>query len=338
MRNDAPLRFAFRVLWLAILVAAVVRDTSQGFSVVAPLVAVATAGWLTWAAGRRPSRAVVAIVATAVAGAVLAQGTPVALAFLAIAGIAAGSTFDLRRAGTVALAGPAALVVASDAHGWSTGLVAGGTAAALAGLVGGLARRQAREREAAAARTHLARELHDVLAHTLAALSVQLEAAGALLDSGDTEKLRTVLARSRGLVASSIDETAQALRALREEPVAIAERLAELAREDDVPLHVEGTPRPLPPTAGLALYRAAQEALTNAHKHAPGAPASISLTFAPRETVLRIVNAAPDAPPAGAPGTGLGLQGMRERLELAGGHVVAGATGRGFAVEARVPA
>jgi signal transduction histidine kinase len=167
---------------------------------------------------------------------------------------------------------------------------------------------------------------------------VQLEAADAVLEQGDIEKLRELLARSRHLVASSIDETAQALRALRDEPVAIAERLAELARSDDVTLRVEGTPRQLPADSGLALYRAAQEALTNARKHAPGARTEMSLAFTRAETVLRVANAAPSAPAPHAPGTGLGLQGMRERLELAGGRLDAGAVDGGFAVEAAVPA
>jgi signal transduction histidine kinase len=336
VRNDAPLRFAFRLAWLAILVVAVAANSTNAVAA-APLLAVAALGWIAWAVGTRTPRALAAIVATALAGAVLATQTPIALAFVAIAGIAAGSTLDLRRAAAIAAAGPAALFVASAVHGWSTSLVVGGTAGALAGLVGGVARRQAREREATAARTHLARELHDVLAHTLAALSVQLEAADALLENHDLEKLRATLGRSRSLVASSIDETAQALRALRDEPVPIAERLAELALEDDVPLRVEGAPRPLPPDAGLALYRAAQEALTNARKHAPGASREMSLAFERGRTVLRVSNGAPPDPLRDVPGSGLGLQGMRERLELAGGRLDTASGEGGFIVEATVP-
>jgi signal transduction histidine kinase len=119
--------------------------------------------------------------------------------------------------------------------------------------------------------------------------------------------------------------------------VPIADRIAELAREGDVPLRIEGTPRALRPDAGLALYRAAQEALTNARKHAPGARTEISLAFERGETVLRVANGAPPSPAEGAPGAGLGLQGMRERLELAGGSLRAGAVEDGFAVEAAVP-
>ena len=278
-----------------------------------------------------------AVVVMGAAGGALALWTTVALGFVAVAGIAAGSTFELRRAAPLALVGPVVLVAAFAAGGWSTGVVAGGAAGALAGLVGGVARRQARERDAQQARTHLARELHDVLAHTLAALAIQLEAAEAVLDSGDDARLRDLLRRSRQLVTNGIEETAQAVRALRDEPVAIVDRLEELLA-GEVPLHVDGTPRSLPADAGLALYRAAQEGLTNARKHAPGAPAEVSLAFGRGSTTVRVRNGASPAPPANAPGAGLGLQGLRERLELAGGHLDAGASGEGFVVEATVPA
>jgi signal transduction histidine kinase len=255
-----------------------------------------------------------------------------------MAGIAAGSTFELRRAAIAAMVGPAVLVVVFAAAGWSTGIVVGGAAGALAGLVGGVARRQARQSDEQRARTHLARELHDVLAHTLAALAVQLEAAEAVLDAGDERKLRELVSRSRRLVAEGIDETAEAVRALRDEPVEIAHRLAELVDGDAATLRIEGTPRPLPARAGLALYRAAQEALTNVRKHAPGAPTEVSLAFGDGFTVLRVVNGASPAPATDAPGSRLGLQGMRERLELAGGSLDADASGPGFVVQATVPA
>jgi signal transduction histidine kinase len=334
--TDAPLRFAFRLAWL-LLLAGVVAANATDRTVAVPLLAVAAAGWVAWATDGRGRRSVLAIAATAVAGAVIATQTPVALAFLAVAGIAAGSSLELRRAALLALVGPAALVAASAAHGWSSSLVAGGAAGTLAGLLGGVARRQAHERQATSARAHLARELHDVLAHTLAAVSIQLEAADALAESGDLARLRDVIAKTRGLVASGIDETSQALHALRDEPVPIAERLAELVHDGQVPLRIEGTPRPLRPDAGVALYRAAQEALTNAHKHAPGAAMQVLLAFERHQTVLRVSNEAPPAPAPAAPGSGLGLQGMRERLELAGGRLETRAVGGGFTVEAAVP-
>ena len=336
MRKDAPLRFAFRVGWLVVLMVAVAANASDRF-VAVPLLVAAAAAWVTWARARGPEQVVLAIMLMGATGAVLTLWSTVALGFVAMAGIAAGSTFDLRRAAPLALVGPIVLVSEFAGVGWSTGIVAGGTAGALAGLVGGLSRRQAREAEAQEARTHLARELHDVLAHTLAALAVQLEAAEAVLDAGDQARLRELLQRSRQLVTSGIDETAQAVRALRDEPVAIAERLEELVA-GEVPLSIDGTPRLLPAGAGLALYRAAQEALTNARKHAPGATTEMSLAFGRGSTTLRVRNGEPPQPAAKAPGSGLGLQGLRERLELAGGRLEAGASRDGFVVEATVPA
>jgi signal transduction histidine kinase len=334
--REAPLRFAIRLAWLVVLVGAVLANAENRAAAI-PLVASAAAAWLRWTTARESRYSPAAILVMASAGALLSLWTPVALGFVAMAGIAAGSTFELGRAALVALAGPAVLVVAFAAAGWSTGVVAGGAAGALAGLVGGVARRQAHEAAEQRARTHLAREVHDVLAHTLAALAIQLEAAEAVLDAGDEARLREVLQRSRRLVADGIEETAEAVRALRDEPVEIAERLRDLVTDGST-LRIEGTPRPLPARAGLALYRAAQEALTNAHKHAPGAPTEVVLSFSRTETVLRVENGVSTQPPERAPGSRLGLQGMRERLELAGGTLSADASRHGFVVRATVPA
>lgn len=336
MRNDARLRFAFRLGWLVVLVIAVGASTSDRV-VAFPLLATAAAAWITWARSYQAVHIALAIGVMGAAGGVLALLTTTAIGFLAIAGVAAGATFDVRRAAPLALVGPLVLVAAFAAGGWSNGVVAGGAAAGLAGLVGGIVRRQARETERHEARTHLAREVHDVLAHTLAALAVQLEAAEAVLDAGDDERVRDLLQRSRQLVANGIDETAQAVRALRDEPVAIAERIKELVTGDTA-LRIEGTPRALPAAAGHALYRAAQEALTNARKHAPGAPTEVSLEFDRGSTTVRVRNGECPAPPASARGSGVGLQGLRERLDLAGGKLEAGASGDGFVVEATVPA
>jgi signal transduction histidine kinase len=179
--------------------------------------------------------------------------------------------------------------------------------------------------------------VHDVLAHTLSAVAVQLEAADAVLESsGDLAKARELLHRSRRLVTDGIDETRAAVRALRDEPVELVGRLTELAQSAPAELQVSGEPRPLPPKAGLALYRAAQEALTNARKHAPGSATRVALEFGTTDTVLRVDNDAAAAPQERT--GGFGLQGMRERVELAGGTLAVGAVDGGWRVEARVPA
>jgi signal transduction histidine kinase len=92
----------------------------------------------------------------------------------------------------------------------------------------------------------------------------------------------------------------------------------------------------------LALYRAAQEAVTNARKHAPGAPVTIRLDFDPQSTTLRVTNGlrheSDTASELKMTGGGFGLQGMRERIELLGGRVVAEAGALGWTVTVEVPA
>jgi signal transduction histidine kinase len=184
--------------------------------------------------------------------------------------------------------------------------------------------------------------VHDVLAHSLGALSVQLDAADALLEKGaDPAKARHLVQQARRLAVQGLDETRQAVRALRDEPVALAEQLASLAAREGAELTVTGATRTLRADAGLALYRAAQEALTNARKHAPGAAVSIQLGFDPMSTVLVVTNG--PGPNGAAPGDlrdtggGFGLVGMRERIALLGGEVVAAPSSRGWTVQVAVP-
>lgn len=127
-----------------------------------------------------------------------------------------------------------------------------------------------------AERNRLGRDLHDVLAHTLGGLSIQLTALEAQLRAGaDRHQLVREVERSQQLVSEGIEEARQAVRALREEPAPLVEQIGRLARLHAAGLRVEGTPRPTGPEATAALYRAVQEALTNAAKHAPGADVDV---------------------------------------------------------------
>ena len=103
---------------------------------------------------------------------------------------------------------------------------------------------------------------------------------------------------------------------------------------------VSGAARPLPAGVALALYRAAQEALSNARKHAPGASVSLCLTFNAATTVLRVTNGPSRAVEGNADlsrsGSGFGLQGMRERVEVLGGEILAEPHERGFTVRVAV--
>jgi len=194
-------------------------------------------------------------------------------------------------------------------------------------------------------RARIAREIHDILAHTLGSLFVQLDAAEALLcEGGDAGRGRHLVGEARRLAAEGLEETRRAIAAIRG-PVALPESLAALTRGDgQVSQRVSGTPRQLRPDAGLALYRTAQEALANARKHAPGAPVAVTLAFEDETAVLRVTNTVPTGLPDRRPSTlaatggGYGLYGLKERAELLGGTLSAGPTGDGWVVELRVPA
>ena len=323
-------------------------------------------GWLGWMASRRhgaSDRTTWCFLAfLAASGGALAALAPIAITFMAVAGLAAGIAFEGLLASGVGAIGVGGLVVAVLAVGGPAVLIAEGVVSVVVGLMVGASRRQyvqrtlqaeellaervradaERDRAAALAeRNRIGREVHDVLAHSLGALSVQLDAADALLESGDdSTKARELVQRARRFAVQGLEETRQAVHALRDDPVALAEQLASLAKRDEAELVVTGAPRPLGSDAGLALYRAAQEAVTNARKHAPGAPVTIRLDFELHSTTLTVTNGlCPDAVASElkTTGGGFGLQGMRERIELLGGQVVVEPSPLGFTVEVAVP-
>ncbi len=142
-------------------------------------------------------------------------------------------------------------------------------------------------------------------------------------------------------------EARRAILALRDNAAPLPDQLADLAHEysndGDVPVDfaVTGSPRPVAAEASLAAYRTAQEALTNARKHAPGQPVSLRLEFSPAEIVVRVANPLP-AVTAGGPlattGAGRGLTGLRERAALGGGSLEAGPRDGQWLVRMRIPA
>ncbi|MER8153573.1 histidine kinase [Streptomyces sp. NPDC094472] len=210
----------------------------------------------------------------------------------------------------------------------------------------------AREAEAEAAalaeRTRIAQDLHDVLAQTLSGLAVQVQAARRMArrdQAGDD--LRELLDRAGTLVKEGLGDARRAVSALRGQRTPSLERLTELVEryrvdlELDVTLSVVGARRPLPAEADLALYRGAQEALTNAARYARGARTTVTLRYAPDATVLTIEDRRPAPGPAPSPlavGSGLGLTGMRERLREVGGSAGAGPAQDGWKVRMEVPA
>ncbi|MFF2660851.1 sensor histidine kinase [Kitasatospora sp. NPDC058032] len=202
------------------------------------------------------------------------------------------------------------------------------------------------ESAALAERARIAREIHDVLAHSLSAQLVHLEAARLMLDSGtDRERVRERVVAARRMAQDGLAETRQALSALRGEFTPVGEFLVELTGVERAAFGVSGTPRPLAAEAGLAVRRTAQEALTNVRKHAPGARCTVELRYLTDEVELEVRDQRDQrAGRAGAPGElaasggGYGLLGMRERAELLGGTLLAGPHEGGWRVLLRVPA
>ncbi|MCC9309233.1 histidine kinase [Kitasatospora sp. RB6PN24] len=204
---------------------------------------------------------------------------------------------------------------------------------------------RAAEAESAALdeRARIAREIHDVLAHSLSAQLVHLEAARLMLDGGaDREQVKERVVAARRMAQEGLKETKQALSALRGEFTAVGEFLVELADQERAGLTVTGTPRPLAAETGLAVRRTAQEALTNIRKHAPSAHRTIRLSYLPEEVELEVRNTASPASGISAEladsGSGYGLLGMRERAELLGGSLRAGPQPEGWSVLLRLPA
>jgi signal transduction histidine kinase len=212
------------------------------------------------------------------------------------------------------------------------------------------AREQEAERRVEQERMRIARELHDVVAHTLTEINLQA-AAGA--EVTETDRVRTALERIEQASHAAIGELRAILGVLREPngteppraPVPGIGELAELAEHArasglDVQLEVSGEqPARLSDAVSLAVYRVVQESLTNARRHAPGTPVSVELRFNHDALSLEIENGAgatSNGNPAGAPG--VGIVGMRERAAAIGGTLTAGPTPeQGFLVQARLP-
>jgi len=218
------------------------------------------------------------------------------------------------------------------------------------------ARQQVREE-----RVRIARELHDVVAHTLAVITVQAgvgrrlmakrpEQASAALESIETigrtaqEELHVVL----GLLRDEENRAAALVPAPR---LVDVKELVETVRASGTPvdLHMSGTDRPLSPALELSVYRVVQEALTNVVRHAPGARATVDLAVFDNVIHLDVTDdgapqspqtpPGPSAPPASPGPAGHGIVGMRERITAFGGwlHAEPMADGRGFRVTAQVP-
>jgi signal transduction histidine kinase len=220
-----------------------------------------------------------------------------------------------------------------------------------AALVTQMEQLRAEQRRAAVLdeRTRIAREIHDVLAHSLGALGIQLQAVHALMaEQGEAGRALSLLDQAQRMAKDGLAETRRAVYALRAGAIRLDQELAAMVETHRSRHHarvsfgVVGQPRPLPPEATVALIRTAQEALVNTAKHAPLQPVDIGLYYDADGVQMIISNPLPSGSPG--PGTafstingGYGLQGMRERLLLINGSLAAAAAGGRWTVTAQVP-
>lgn len=190
-------------------------------------------------------------------------------------------------------------------------------------------------------RNRVAREIHDGVGHYLTVVKTQLDAAAALMPVHPERALEAVNKAAK-LTAEALDDVRRSVGALRTDAARppLPEALRALTQEAGLPvtLRVEGTARPLQPGVEHALFRSAQEGLTNVRKHAAASAAEVALDFRPADRVVLAV--ADNGRGAGdAPASGFGLRGIRERVELLGGRVeTKNRDDGGFTLTIEVPA
>ncbi|MFD3947319.1 sensor histidine kinase [Streptomyces sp. NPDC058579] len=208
-------------------------------------------------------------------------------------------------------------------------------------------RAAAERRRADEERLRIARELHDVLAHSISVINVQAGVGLALLDT-DPEQARTALTTIKAASKEALGEVRQVLDTLRapgeapRTPAPGLDRLPELVEQAasaglTVRTSTEGEPVPLPPGTDLAAFRIVQEALTNVVRHSGSRTARVVIGYGPGRVELRVDD---DGPATGgdAGGSGNGLAGMRERATALGGTIEAGTRpDGGFRVRAVLP-
>jgi len=348
--------------------------------VIAVLLVLAVAAWVAWTVqSHGPRHTPADLFVLAGAGGLLVAASPKgagsAFAFVAVA--TAGYRLDLGRALAVATLAVFATALgillydqaATEVLAYGLGLVAvllAGTnvrqtvnRADEAELLLAQVQRS-REEQLRSARleesARIAREIHDVLAHALAGLTIQLEATSTLLEAGAE---RTVVLervrRAHALAREGLEETRRAVGVLRSEGLSVPDALEALIADyrSSAPaaaasLSIGAGAARLEGACALAVVRVTQEALTNVRKHAPGASVTVELDADPAadgDVVLRIADGGRPGRPGGFPteglaasGGGYGLPGMRERAEILGGSLRAGPDGDGWLVALRLPA
>ncbi|MHA3021907.1 sensor histidine kinase [Mycobacterium sp. BMJ-28] len=206
------------------------------------------------------------------------------------------------------------------------------------------------EHAAADERRRIAREVHDVIAHSLSVTLLHLTGARrALQQDRDIDDAVDALTDAEKLGREAMADIRRTVGLLDEAPMKTAPEpgVDDIARLIDdytgaglnVILRTQGSIDRVSAGTGLALYRIAQESLANVAKHAPDSKSSVTLTTTHDHADLSIVNESPVAVAARTPPVtvGRGVRGMRQRVELLGGVIDIGPTSRGWCVQARIP-
>lgn len=202
---------------------------------------------------------------------------------------------------------------------------------------------QAEELAAAKERNRLAREIHDNLGHYLTAVNMQIEAAMALMES-DGDRAKQSLERAQSLTKEGLAEVRRAVAAMRAAPIEarpLHEAIQMLVEEQQATgittyYQIEGSIRPCSAQTELALYRIAQEGLTNIRKHAQASRADLILDYCkPNAIQIRLQD---DGIGSNNTDSGFGLLGVRERVKLLGGNLEIKTTpGQGFVLQVELP-
>jgi two-component system NarL family sensor kinase len=201
---------------------------------------------------------------------------------------------------------------------------------------------------AAEERNRLAREIHDTLAQGLAAITLQLETADALLETNtQLDKARQIVQHALSLTRSNLDAARRSVLDLRAAPLegrslgdAVSEMAQEWAARGDLALHlsVTGGNFPLPVRVEVGVYRIVQEALTNIVRHADAQNLTLALTIKPEQVELTIEDDGRGFDPAGVPNGHYGIIGMNERIKLLGGEMtLCSAPGDGTRLDVVIP-
>lgn len=306
--------------------------------------------WLAWSA------------ATAVM--LFATSTPVradfAPALLVLMVGAVGALTSAAVSFVAAMSAAALLLAASalhrlDAVALYLGFVAGGW------LIGYLMRTQRRllaeqiraqealaEHAAADERRRIAREIHDVIAHSLSVTLLHVTGARrALQQDRDVDDAVEALEQAERLGRQAMADIRRTVGLLDNSPMKttpepgiddIGVLVADFERAGlDVTLRVDGPTQRVSAAVGLALYRITQESLANVAKHAPDSKSTVGLSISAASAQLAVTNRLPAAVAAAPSAVGRGVRGMRQRIELLGGAIDVGPTHDGWAVRAEIP-